>query len=257
MSSPSGTAAPSVTRTGPGAMRGLYGGAISAVLPDTFADVSAIREVPDHQEVFLGMQGSEGRETSLIVELLERDDALERRTDEDVMTHYFTDLAAHNESQGTTVLFPAAKMRASEGFMPCVDQSHARLLIIGRQHVKKYRSEHSEVDAVLVLLALVRLGNVATDVLISMNIPIPPPLPPTAGAGLEDKALGDAIAQMMVLPQLTNQESPDGHGDDSAMDVDPAGPGNSAAGLTQTYPDLAIFRTFLSTFTINDWSLFL
>ena len=31
----------------------LYGGALSAALPDTFKDVSEIRQVPDNQEVYL------------------------------------------------------------------------------------------------------------------------------------------------------------------------------------------------------------
>jgi hypothetical protein len=46
----------------------LFGAAITCYLPNTFADVSALREVPDNQEVWLDTQGF----TSVVVDLLER-----------------------------------------------------------------------------------------------------------------------------------------------------------------------------------------
>ena len=49
----------------------LYGGALSAALPDTFKDVSEIRQVPDNQEVYLDAEGF----TSVVFDILERVDA--------------------------------------------------------------------------------------------------------------------------------------------------------------------------------------
>ena len=46
----------------------LFGGAITASIPSTYTDVSAIRQVPDHQEVWLDSEGF----TSIVVEILER-----------------------------------------------------------------------------------------------------------------------------------------------------------------------------------------
>lgn len=46
----------------------LFGGAITCLLPTTFADVSDIRQVPDHQEVWLDKDGF----TNVIIEILER-----------------------------------------------------------------------------------------------------------------------------------------------------------------------------------------
>ena len=46
----------------------LFGGAITASVPSTYTDVSNMRQVPDHQEVWLDSEGF----TSIVVEILER-----------------------------------------------------------------------------------------------------------------------------------------------------------------------------------------
>ena len=70
--------------------RELFGGAITIMLPETFEDVSILREIPDHQEVFVDKDS----EVSLIVELLEHDGTV---SDEHAPTYYFKDLATCNE----------------------------------------------------------------------------------------------------------------------------------------------------------------
>ena len=70
--------------------RELFGGAMTLMLPETFEDVSVLREVPDHQEVFVDRDS----EVSLIVELLEYDGAV---TGEDAAQYYFKDLASFND----------------------------------------------------------------------------------------------------------------------------------------------------------------
>lgn len=47
--------------------RELFGGGLSIKVPKDFKDVSAFRQVPDHQEVFVSSESDD----SLIVELLE------------------------------------------------------------------------------------------------------------------------------------------------------------------------------------------
>eukprot|EP00842_Homolaphlyctis_polyrhiza_P003278 jgi/Hompol1/3951/HPOL_003411-RA len=51
-------------------LRPLYGGAIVAPVPQNFVDASQLREVPDHQEVYIDMEG----DNSMIVELLDLED---------------------------------------------------------------------------------------------------------------------------------------------------------------------------------------
>ena len=46
----------------------LFGGALTVSLPSTFTDVSNLRQVPDHQEVWLDSEGF----TSVVIEILER-----------------------------------------------------------------------------------------------------------------------------------------------------------------------------------------
>ncbi len=67
----------------------LFGGAISISLPDTFEDVSSLRQVPDHQEVFVDQTS----EMSFIVEILAYEDV----PDEASASHFFYDLAQCNE----------------------------------------------------------------------------------------------------------------------------------------------------------------
>lgn len=46
----------------------LFGGALESELPDNFADVSKLRQVPDNQEVFIDKDGF----TSIIFDITER-----------------------------------------------------------------------------------------------------------------------------------------------------------------------------------------
>lgn len=46
----------------------LFGGAITSDLPEHFADVSRLRQVPDNQEVYIDKDGF----TSIIIEITER-----------------------------------------------------------------------------------------------------------------------------------------------------------------------------------------
>jgi hypothetical protein len=54
----------------PTTSRALYGGAMSARLPDRYVDVSDFRPVPDNQEMWTDAS----RDESVIVEILERVD---------------------------------------------------------------------------------------------------------------------------------------------------------------------------------------
>ena len=58
----------------------LFGGALTAALPSSFTDVSDIRQVPDHQEVWIDKDGY----TSIVFEILER---VEKPDDEALRYH--------------------------------------------------------------------------------------------------------------------------------------------------------------------------
>eukprot|EP00386_Alphamonas_edax_P008756 GDKI01028524.1.p1 GENE.GDKI01028524.1~~GDKI01028524.1.p1 ORF type:complete len:112 (-),score=32.43 GDKI01028524.1:5-340(-) len=68
----------------------LFGGAFSCSLPPSFKDVSAIREVPDHQEVF----ADTATDCSLMVEILQPAPV----PDAEAVGFHFEDLASANDA---------------------------------------------------------------------------------------------------------------------------------------------------------------
>lgn len=68
----------------------LFGGALGASLPSTFGDVSDIRQVPDHQEVWLDRDGY----TSVVFEILER---VEKDSNEEALKYHLEDLVEEDD----------------------------------------------------------------------------------------------------------------------------------------------------------------
>ncbi|KAJ1397644.1 hypothetical protein B484DRAFT_458656 [Ochromonadaceae sp. CCMP2298] len=172
--------------------RTLYGGAIEAVLPASFRDVSDLRQVPDHQEVFV----DQGSEASLIVELLSLDADV---ADEHAVQHYFNQLAEHNEAATSAVLDQA--IVADPSFMLSFS-AHPRMALVGRQSVPKHRpeGEGAEADDVCIVLVLVRLRDVTTDLLCSLNMPFPSAIA-AAAAGEGELRADFNVAQL--IPALS------------------------------------------------------
>ncbi|EOA35735.1 hypothetical protein CARUB_v10020969mg [Capsella rubella] len=74
-------------------VRPLFGGAISTAFPQRFEDVSNIRQVPDHQEVFV----DPSRDESLIFELL---DFKTEVGDIGSASWFLNDLASEQDAEG-------------------------------------------------------------------------------------------------------------------------------------------------------------
>ena len=145
------------------AFLGLFGGAITCVLPDSFEDVSSIRQVPDHQEVFV----DKNSDMSFILEILQSDDNLK---DSEAAAFHFNDLATCNEAKDVQV-HSSDVMTANE-VLPAMDGQFSVCALTGSQKVKKFRSEDASLDRVHIFLVVVRLPAVTTDVLITINIPL-------------------------------------------------------------------------------------
>lgn len=141
------------------AIRELYGGAIKALIPERFVDVSEFRQVPDHQEVFSDPVTDE----SIIIEILER----EQLPDNEAIVSHFNDLAEANSAE--------ARILKSES-IPHVDLPQLGTnvpftagFLIGEQNIAKFREDAKNLVGILILL--VRLPSVTTDLLISYNGP--------------------------------------------------------------------------------------
>lgn len=194
--------------------RGLYGGAIVGNLADNFADVSKFRQVPDNQEVFVDRD----TDASIIVELLE----LEASASGLPAVHYhFKELAASNEATESSILSEGDF--SGEEFIPRIPNAVSKLAVIGKQKAGKYRDRPDmKLDDVHIVLVLIRLGDVTTDMLVSLNMPNLP--------------ASDVPEDLNVNKLLFGTEQ-----------GEPAGPAER---------HIALLRDFLNTLEIKDWSLF-
>ncbi|XP_027154530.1 ran guanine nucleotide release factor [Coffea eugenioides] len=145
------------------AERPLFGGAISIAFPLRFQDVSNIRQVPDHQEVFV----DPARDESLIFELL---DFKADVADNGSATWFLQDLAAEQNAEGATVIEQSGVFQADGlqfGDMPTIIST-----AVGQMAISKGRQGRGAQNLVKVYLANLRLKGVATDVLITAYEPI-------------------------------------------------------------------------------------
>ncbi|KAJ2740365.1 hypothetical protein H4S06_006129 [Coemansia sp. BCRC 34490] len=139
----------------------LYGGAMSMAVPAGMEDVSAVREIPDHQEVFANSMTDQ----SIIVEILES--AAEHEEARSALVHHFNELARANDAEepapiGRTEQLPYAGAEA--------------YALVGEQRVAKFNDAEKAADAVntvCVMLALIRVPPPhSADILVSLNVPL-------------------------------------------------------------------------------------
>ncbi|XP_062903690.1 ran guanine nucleotide release factor isoform X1 [Mobula hypostoma] len=141
--------------------RPLFGGSFSIVLPPHFTDVSDIRDVPDNQEVFV----HNSTEQSIIVELLEYQSQV---ADEEAARYHFDDVTAINDASGKEGTEVLSVEPVSRDQLAMQELSSAWFLS-GRQQVAKFNEQAK--NTVNVHLALFRLRQYTTDILITFNDP--------------------------------------------------------------------------------------
>jgi hypothetical protein len=169
----------------------LFGGAISCAMPASFEDVSIVRQVPDHQEVFVHKDS----EMSLIIELLQYDETI---PDEKAGFHYFEDLCLCNEAQQSKI--ESSEIVNDPEFLPGVqNKKYTKCALVGRQIVAKFNSNNPNQpkDAVQILLMVLRLNDVGTDLLVTLNLPYAQQTARDSGASLLQKPI---IVEHKVSP---------------------------------------------------------
>ncbi len=153
----------------------LYGGAMSCVVPLGWLDCSAVRPVPDTQEMFFD-DASGG---CLIVELMQRQQAV---PDSDCGSFFFNDLAGANKAMHSEV-FPQQQQSSPPKLQIDLDValdaprlgSGAFLgdifctLVQGLQRVSGPSNAPSDVVVTMGILRL--LPPAATDVLVTLSMP--------------------------------------------------------------------------------------
>ncbi|CAE6414849.1 unnamed protein product [Rhizoctonia solani] len=136
----------------------LFGGAITVRLPAGLTDASDLRQVPDTQEVFLAPDS----EVSIIFEILERvapDDPIE------VAKFHFDSISHDNNAVSSTVETVNVPDQQPNSTSPI------KLSVLqGTQLVPKFNRTHP--DTVKILLAVYRVVEKDTDLVLTFNVPV-------------------------------------------------------------------------------------
>ncbi|XP_055818667.1 uncharacterized protein LOC129887552 isoform X7 [Solanum dulcamara] len=141
------------------AVRPLFGDTISTTFPLHFQDVTNMRQVPNHQEVFV----DPARDENLIIELL---DLKVDVVDSGSAIWFLQDLANEQEAEETTsAVFEAPGLCYRN--MPVVITT-----TIDQMAVSKGRQGREAQNLVKVYLANIRLKEVGADVLITAYEPL-------------------------------------------------------------------------------------
>ncbi|KAF2827721.1 Mog1p/PsbP-like protein [Ophiobolus disseminans] len=136
----------------------LYGGALTVDLPSNFADTSQIREVPDHQEVYLDTDGY----SSIVIEILEY---VDKPSDEAALQYHFADLV-DGTGDSTTIL---KQERVEFGDNGLRDKPALALTFI--QTPASPPPKRKTPEFVYIHLLLLRLKEQGSDVVVSVNVP--------------------------------------------------------------------------------------
>eukprot|EP01062_Namystynia_karyoxenos_P069774 TRINITY_DN65231_c0_g1_i1.p2 TRINITY_DN65231_c0_g1~~TRINITY_DN65231_c0_g1_i1.p2 ORF type:complete len:222 (+),score=52.43 TRINITY_DN65231_c0_g1_i1:96-761(+) len=143
------------------APRQFFGGAMTMDVPGSCTDASDVRDVPDHQEVYVDVVSS----LSFVLEVLEPKAGLDG---EELLLFHFRELGAANQCSGMSV---RSTTSLEDGDLPGLAGSRAYAgLLIGEQQVAKYNERHC--NGVTICLAVIRLPRPHnTDILLSVNSP--------------------------------------------------------------------------------------
>ncbi|KAF9203780.1 hypothetical protein BGZ49_006049 [Haplosporangium sp. Z 27] len=157
----------------------LYGGAITLNLPRKFENISNIREVPDHQEVFVNVD----EDQSVIVEILE---LAAEANDEGCAAFHYQQLAEDNDAEDASIIQSVSILNNSE--LPTWPAEAKIYLLLGQQRIAKFNERQRQQEnaaanphrqlqpdarnLVQIMMVVVRLPRQATDIVISYNVPL-------------------------------------------------------------------------------------
>ncbi|KAK1831189.1 hypothetical protein QBC39DRAFT_352000 [Podospora conica] len=152
----------------------LFGGALLCDLPDKFADVSKIRQVPNNQEVYIDKDGF----TSIIFDITERVGLPPTSSSSSATTKLENDgraLTTHLEELVGDDADTVKVWNTTETSFSHLDTSIPAYTLIATQTPNKPKGGGDEragaPDFTALILTLLRLEREKTDVLITINVP--------------------------------------------------------------------------------------
>ncbi|XP_076472986.1 ran guanine nucleotide release factor-like [Babylonia areolata] len=140
----------------------FFGGAMVGKLPADANDISEIREVPDHQEVF----AHKDTDQSIIIEVLSY---VQEETDLQAVKVHFEELASSNDastSDNSCIL----GIEQLDKKQLSLTQCSAVYWLTGQQRVSKY--QETARNNVNIHMILYRLPEFTTDLLVTFNDPV-------------------------------------------------------------------------------------
>ncbi|KAI4204642.1 MAG: hypothetical protein LQ350_000957 [Teloschistes chrysophthalmus] len=164
----------------------LFGGAITVSLPAGYTDVSNIREVPDHQEIYLDASGF----SSIVIEIAER--VTDPPTDDEALRFHFEDIVDEQDSSRV--------WRTDIASLPHLPPNTPILTLLATTTPPPTTNGNTRAltpTFVAILLTLIRLEPQSTDLIVTVNIPhIPGHQEPTDGAvNFEEGKLGSLVQE--------------------------------------------------------------
>ncbi|KAL9603657.1 MAG: hypothetical protein Q9219_000976 [cf. Caloplaca sp. 3 TL-2023] len=140
---------------------GLFGGAITANIPDGYFDASNLRQVPDHQENYLDAAGF----SSIIIDLAER--VSQPSTDSEALDFHFQDIVGTSD---ISTIWNTAVVHLP--LLPPNTPCHTLLGTTRPHHEMNGNLQHQYApDFTAIILTLIRLIPQSTDIVVTINIP--------------------------------------------------------------------------------------
>jgi len=140
--------------------RPLFGGAMTIALPEPFTDVSAFRQVPNHQEVYL----DPATDRSLVVEINQYN---EEEEDSDAVKTFFVELCNDMQAEMDTSALTPRELDSSS--CPHLPAEVHKSVLVGVPKVSKYNQE--ALNYVQVTMCSIRLKQYESDILVIMYVP--------------------------------------------------------------------------------------
>ncbi|EOO01969.1 putative ran-interacting mog1 protein [Phaeoacremonium minimum UCRPA7] len=142
----------------------LFGGALVCDLPEKFADVSKLRQVPDNQEVYIDKEGF----TSIIFDITERVGPAGSTPEIDGRA-----MTTHLEELVGTDVDTVKVWNTTETQFSRLDYDIPAYTLIATQTppVDPSQSKSAAPDFTAIILTLLRLEKELTDILITINVP--------------------------------------------------------------------------------------
>mmetsp|Transcript_24168 Transcript_24168/g.58414 ORF Transcript_24168/g.58414 Transcript_24168/m.58414 type:complete len:190 (-) Transcript_24168:84-653(-) len=137
---------------------GLYGETFSTLMPKGMKDMSEVRQVPNHQEFYADVESK----MSVITEINEYQSKVE---DSKAAAFFFENMAKDTDAKSIHV--------SSQGNLEIPElKDFSTSYIIGEHVVNQRIDNRGPVERVRVHIAVIRLKNVTSDMLLNLSIPV-------------------------------------------------------------------------------------